>query len=41
MSDYTGPAVGYTDDELALELGRGIVRLLHEQGMNIIWKRIV
>ncbi len=40
MSDYTGPVVGYTDEELALELGRGIVRLLNEQGMEIIWKKI-
>ena len=36
---YTGPAVGLTNDEMALELGWAILDYMDKIGMQIIWKR--
>lgn len=37
-NDYTGPVVGYTNDEIAWLIGKAVLNLLDKEEMQIIWK---
>lgn len=38
ISDYYGPAVGYTTEELAKVLGQAVLDVMDHNDLQVVWK---